>query len=347
MRALYVAPHNLARRKATRQSSTYAKRTPAIAVNGKKSGKGERRCTHTQLDPQAWWEVDLGQLCVIERIVVWNRTDKPEDETRPRDEYTSRLFPFWVFVSQTEFSDLVGGKSFALAHRQSCELKKFTKNRRKTTWNLPSNTIGRFVRIQLEKQNYLHIAEVEVFGRTGTRLGVSQVSSVKCGNCTTIAVVKPRVDKSELEAAYKAAVRADADAAFVLRRYPIYFEQYVMFIIWAIKRVLYELCRYLSFVFSDVHTHTHTRYDKWKRGENIMKCTMCRGRTKCPVCQLLTTWPLSENELELIRKGDGPINRRPGLKYIGNLIVNQPPPKLDWETPKRRKPNTSQACLVS
>ena len=81
--------------------------------------------------------------------------------------------------------------------------------------------------------------------------------------------------------------------------------------------------------------------------ENIMKCTMCRGRTKCPVCQLLTTWPLNENELELIRKGDGPINRRPGLKYIGNLIVNQPAPKLDWETPKRRKPNTSQACLVS
>ena len=184
-------------------------------MNGKKSGKGERRCTHTQLDPQAWWEVDLGQLCVIERIIVWNRTDAPEDETRPRDEYTALLFPFWVFISQTEFSDLVGGKSFALAHRQSCELKKFTKNRRKSTWNVPANTVGRFVRIQLEKQNYLHIAEVEVFGRTGTRLGVSQVSSVKCGNCTTIAVVKPRVDKNELEAAYKTAVRADADAAFV------------------------------------------------------------------------------------------------------------------------------------
>ena len=196
-------------------------------MNGKKSGKGERRCTHTQLDPQAWWEVDLGQLCVIERIIVWNRTDAPEDETRPRDEYTALLFPFWVFISQTEFSDLVGGKSFALAHRQSCELKKFTKNRRKSTWNVPANTVGRFVRIQLEKQNYLHIAEVEVFGRTGTRLGVSQVSSVKCGNCTTIAVVKPRVDKNELEAAYKTAVRADADAAFVLRQYPIYFEQYV------------------------------------------------------------------------------------------------------------------------
>jgi len=245
-------------------------------------------------------------------VIIWNRTDAPEDETRPRDEYTARLFPFWAFISQTEYSDLVGGKSFALAHRQSCELKKFTRNRRKTTWNVPANTIGRYVRIQLEKQNYLHIAEVEVFGRTGTRLGVSQVSSVKCGNSTTIAVVKPRVDKSELEAAYKTAVRADADAAFVLRHYPIYFEQ----------------------------------YDKWGRGENVTKCTMCRGRSKCSVCQLLTTWPLSEKELDLIRKGDGPIDRRPGLNYIGNLIVNQKPPKLDWEPPKRRKPNSSQACIV-
>ena len=25
------------------------------------------------MDPQPWWEVDLGQLCIIQDIAVWNR----------------------------------------------------------------------------------------------------------------------------------------------------------------------------------------------------------------------------------------------------------------------------------
>lgn len=312
VRALYVMPHNMARSKATRQSSTYAKRTPAIAVNGRTSGKGERRCTHTQLDPQAWWEVDLGQLCAIERVIVWNRSDKPADESRAADEYTGRLFPFWIFVSQTEFSDAVGGKSFALAYRQSCEMKKFTQNKRRTEWSVPANTIGRYVRIQLEKQNYLHIAEVEVYGTTGTRLAVSKVSDVKCGNMVTMALIKPRVDKHEIETAYTTAVRADAHASEVLKHYPIYFEM----------------------------------HDKWRRGANVTRCTMCRGDAKCEICQLLTTWPLSDKELELIRHGPGPHKERPTLDFIGNLIVNQKPPKLDWEPPKHREVHGSQACVL-
>ena len=312
VRALYVAPHNMARGKATRQSSTYAKRTPALAVNGRVSGKGESRCTHTQLDPQAWWEVDLGELCVIERVIVWNRTDKPPDETRASDEYTKRLFPFWMFVSQLEYSDAVGGKSFAMAYRQSCEMKKFTKNRRRTEWNVPSNTIGRYVRIQLEKQNYLHIAEVEVYGTTGTRVAMSKVDDFRCGNMATVALIKPRVDKHEIEMAYKAAVRADAKASEILKHYPLYFEM----------------------------------YDKWGRGSNITRCTLCRGEMRCEVCQLLTTWPLTDEELGIIKNGSGPVKQRPGLDEIGALIVNQKPPKLEWEPPKRRKVHGSQACTI-
>lgn len=314
IRALYVAPHNMSRNKATRQSSTYAKRSSALAVNGKRSGKGERRCTHTQLDPQAWWEVDLGQLSVIERVIVWNRTDVPEDDSsHPRDEYTGRLFPFWIFISQTEFSDAVGGKSFAVAYRQSCEMKKFTQNKRKTMWNVPANTIGRYVRIQLEQQNYLHIAEVEVFGRTGTRVGVFKVDDVVCGNATTIATIKPRVDKHELESAYKTAVRADANAADVLRYYPQYFEM----------------------------------YDRHGRGGGVAQCSLCRGNTKCEICRLLITWPLSDKELEMVRHGKGPEKKRPGLDFIGKLIVDQNPPKLSWTPPKRRKAGGSEACVVS
>lgn len=313
VQTLYVAPHNMARSKATRQSSTYANRSPAMGVNGRTSGNGERRCTHTQLDPQAWWEVDLGELCVIERVIVWNRTDEPPDDTRPRDEFTGRLFPFWIFVSQTEYEDTVGGTSFAKAYRQSVEMKKFTKNRRRTQWTVPANTIGRYVRIQLEKHNYLHIAEVQIFGITGTRIGVSQVSSVQCGNCVTAAIIHPREDEHELEAAYTTAVRADARSADILRNYPIFFEM----------------------------------YDKWGRGGKILNCTLCRGGARCDICQLLTTWPMSDEDHRRIKYGPNPDNEvRPNLDYIGKTIIDQRPPMVDWEPSSHRKPQASQACSL-
>lgn len=35
---------------------------------------------------------------------VWNREDGPVDSAYPADYYTSRLFPFWILVSETPFS---------------------------------------------------------------------------------------------------------------------------------------------------------------------------------------------------------------------------------------------------
>jgi hypothetical protein len=51
-----------------------------------------------------WWEVDLGQLCSIESIKVWNRNDDAKENGRHPDYFRARLFPFVVMVSDKPFS---------------------------------------------------------------------------------------------------------------------------------------------------------------------------------------------------------------------------------------------------
>lgn len=48
--------------------------------------------------------------------------------------------------------------------RFAAEQKRFTKQQRETTWELPTSVVGRYVRIQLENRSFLHLAQVEVFG---------------------------------------------------------------------------------------------------------------------------------------------------------------------------------------
>ncbi len=68
--ALYIEPTNLALGKAAAQSSVYDGLGPGKAVNGDRCGDGVKHIIHTQFDSQAWWEVDLGKMAVIEEIKV-------------------------------------------------------------------------------------------------------------------------------------------------------------------------------------------------------------------------------------------------------------------------------------
>ena len=56
-------------------------------------GNGLNKCSCTQQETQPWLEIDLGRIAIIDSIVLWNRTDVPQDKNLPRDQYTSRLFP--------------------------------------------------------------------------------------------------------------------------------------------------------------------------------------------------------------------------------------------------------------
>jgi alpha-L-fucosidase 2 len=142
--------------KSAAQSSTfpgYATDGAAAAVDGNTDGNfGDGSVTATNLDPNPWWQVDLGASAAVSSIVIWNRTDC----------CGSRLGDYWVFVSDTPF--LVTDTPATLQNRAG------TFSSHQTSAPNPSTTIaaiaqGRYVRVQLSSGGYLSLAEVQVFGQ--------------------------------------------------------------------------------------------------------------------------------------------------------------------------------------
>jgi hypothetical protein len=148
---------NLAQGKTAAQSSTlsgYGSLTAASnAVDGNTDGNfNDGSVTHTNLDANAWWQVDLGNSATISAISIWNRTDCCSD----------RLSDYWVFASNTPFSP-----SDTPATLQG---RAGTWSSHQTSFPNPSTTIslsapGRYVRVQLSGTNNLSLAEVQVFGQ--------------------------------------------------------------------------------------------------------------------------------------------------------------------------------------
>jgi hypothetical protein len=146
---------NLARGKAATQSSTfpgYPSAAASSAVDGNTDGNFfDGSVTATNLDANAWWQVDLGFSASIANINIWNRTDC----------CGTRLSDFWVFVSDTPF--LPTDTPATLQNRPG------TFSSHQTAAPGPLTTIvpvaqGRYVRVQLSGTNYLSLAEVQVFG---------------------------------------------------------------------------------------------------------------------------------------------------------------------------------------
>jgi hypothetical protein len=148
---------NLALGKPATQSGSYSfpATGPALAVDGNTDGNFfDGSVTATNDGPNDWWQVDLGASATLTSIVVWNRTDC----------CGSRLSDYWVFVSDTPF-----GPTDTPATLQN---RAATFGSHQTAAPNPSTAIvieaqGRYVRVQLTSQNYLSLAEVQVFGTAG------------------------------------------------------------------------------------------------------------------------------------------------------------------------------------
>jgi hypothetical protein len=132
-------PANLALGKPATQSSTIEPQEDASrAVDGNTDGTySGSSISHTQNDPQAWWQVDLQSPRAIGNVVLFNRTDCCSD----------RLSNFNLMVS----SDGVNWTSFPHPGVAPGQV------------TFPVNRTGRFVRVQLNGTNYLALAEVQVF----------------------------------------------------------------------------------------------------------------------------------------------------------------------------------------
>lgn len=151
-----TATANLAIGKAAAQSSTLAGYGPAAAsqaVDGNTDGNFyDASVTHTNLDANAWWQVDLGTSAAVGSVVIWNRTDCCSD----------RLNDYWMFVSDTPFA--------ASDTPATLQGRPGTWSNHQTTVPNPSskiavNATGRYLRVQLSGTNYLSLAEVQVLGQ--------------------------------------------------------------------------------------------------------------------------------------------------------------------------------------
>ncbi|WP_339864684.1 discoidin domain-containing protein [Paremcibacter congregatus] len=127
------------------QSSIYNPQASASqadhAIDGNTSGQwtggAANSLNHTANEFQAWWEVDLGAMIDIDDIVIWNRTDC----------CANRLNNFSVFLD---------GALIGAYNQQNGPAPTFSLNNVGLT--------GQVVRVQLNDTNYLHLAEVQVFG---------------------------------------------------------------------------------------------------------------------------------------------------------------------------------------
>jgi YVTN family beta-propeller protein len=153
-----VAPSttNLAQGKAASQSSTYETAAAGRAVDGNLNGTySAGSVNHTaSTAPQDWWQVDLGKLSRIDLIQLWNRTDC----------CTDRFQNFYVLVSPT---DMTGRTLASLLSDPQVIQRKVGATNVVSNIGIPVNGLGRYVRVQFIGQNFLHLAEVQVWGGPG------------------------------------------------------------------------------------------------------------------------------------------------------------------------------------
>jgi hypothetical protein len=124
------------------QSSTYddpCTGPASKAVDGNTSGNtGDCSFSTTNNEPQDWWQVDLGASYSIQVIDLWNRTDCCGE----------RLSDFDLLVS----TDGTNWTTF------------YYPGVAPTTTSFVINAMVRYVKVQLRGQNYLTLAEVQVWG---------------------------------------------------------------------------------------------------------------------------------------------------------------------------------------
>jgi hypothetical protein len=135
-----LAMTNLAAGKPVSQISTILGAIASRAVDGNTNGNMDNgSVTHTDSAVGAWWEVDLQQSAPIQRISLFNRTDC----------CYGRLNNFKVQILEADRSVV---KQFITNNVAPSESNYY-----------PGGSRGRYVRIQLNGNDFLSLAEVQVW----------------------------------------------------------------------------------------------------------------------------------------------------------------------------------------
>ena len=157
---------NVALNKTATQSSDYnSSLTASKAIDG-----NENNFSHTNEDANAWLEVDLGANYDIETVKIFNRKDCCQD----------RLQKYQLFVSSNPFTS----KNIVTTANQANVGVYYQNDSASSPTTVNVGRKGRYVRIQLIGTNFLHISELEVWGKNAVNaknteglMDVNQVNS--------------------------------------------------------------------------------------------------------------------------------------------------------------------------
>ena len=175
----YAAPTNVALTGTATQSSTAYGGDAARAVDGNTSGNwGDNSVTHTTVENQPWWQLDLGSLQPIQEIKLWNRTDCCGDA----------LADFYLFVSDQPF----GSSDLQTTQSQSSVTTYHFGGTPGTSTTMAVQRNVRYIRIQLGRNERLSLAEVQVWAGSLT----------SPGNPSNLALNRPTVQSDTLWGGY-------------------------------------------------------------------------------------------------------------------------------------------------
>ncbi|MCX5671118.1 MAG: discoidin domain-containing protein [Planctomycetota bacterium] len=110
---------------------------------------------HTSQQDQPWWQVDLGKVQPLDRVVVWNRCT-PD---------AARAWRLRILLSDD-------GKAWREAYRHDGTAFHGVADSRPLSAPM-KGAEARFVRIQLPVNTWLHLDEVEVFGQADPKANVA------------------------------------------------------------------------------------------------------------------------------------------------------------------------------
>ena len=142
---------NVALGKSAVQSSTLNDNPASYAVDGNTDGAiANNSVSSTQMNAQAWLEVDLGSNYNLTDVRIWNRTDAGTE---------SRLSNFYVLVSDAPFTST----DLTTALNQAGVGSYLISGTGGRPSIVNANRSGRYVRVQLVGTDFLSLAEVEVY----------------------------------------------------------------------------------------------------------------------------------------------------------------------------------------
>jgi hypothetical protein len=148
--------------------SSYPGSSPTRAIDGNTNGDyfAASSVSHTNgAGPGEWWQVDTGRIQPITSVKLWNRTDCCD----------TRATNITVFVADVPFLASPASTPGVTSYTYTGVVGRPTE--------VAVGRLGRYIRVQLNTANYLHLAEVQIVAPvafltkvTGTESGLTSLS---------------------------------------------------------------------------------------------------------------------------------------------------------------------------